>query len=137
MNLQGTQYYSQDSDLLVYSSCQMCSLYWHVWIDRQQILLNFSPLKTRKKTFERFMEIKCKECEFKHNFYTWDQVNSTKDNRSRGMKSIKINVRGVYILSSIVFGYTPLNKLCGFLNMSLSLTKNADEGISCSIKVSS
>ena len=33
-----TQYYPQDSYLLIYPSCQMCFLCWRVQIARQQIL---------------------------------------------------------------------------------------------------
>ena len=49
MNFRRSQYYPQDSDLLIYQSCRMCFLYWRVQIARQQILLSFSTLKTRKK----------------------------------------------------------------------------------------
>ena len=50
---------------------------------------------------------------------------------------MEINVRAVYGFRSIGVSDTPLTKLCGFLNMPLPMTKNAYDGLSYSIKVSS
>ena len=83
------------------------------------------------------MGIKCRDCEFNHSFYTSPQIDSTKDNRSREMKTMEINVRAVYGFRNIGVSHTLLTKLCGFLNMSLPVTKNAYDGLSYSIKVTS
>ena len=77
------------------------------------------------------------ETEFQHSFYTSPQIDSTKDNRSRGMKTIGINVRAVNSFRSIGVSYTPLTKLCGFLNMPPPMTKNAYDDLSYSIEVAS
>ena len=58
--------------------------------------LNVHDIEDEKKGFERFMQIKCRGCEFKHYFYTSPQSGSSKDNRSRGMKTMEIKVRAVY-----------------------------------------
>ena len=47
------------------------------------------------------MQIKCRDCYFKHSFYTSPQIDSTKDNRRRGMKTMEINVRALYGVRSI------------------------------------
>ena len=79
------------------------------------------------------MQIRCYE--LKHSFYTPPQIDSTKENRSRGMKTMEINVRAVYDFRSIGVGHTPLTKLCGILNMPPPMTQNAYNGLSYSIKV--
>ena len=84
----------------------------------------------RKKRLARFMQIEFKDCEFKHSFYTSSQIDSTKDNRCRGMKTMEMHVRDVYGFRSIGVGHTPLTKLCGFLNMPPPMTKNAFDGLS-------
>ena len=61
--------------------------------------LKLQDIEDKKKGLARFMQIKCRDCEFKHSFYTSPQVDSTKDNRSRGMK---INVRAVYVQGVII-----------------------------------
>ena len=76
------------------------------------------------------MQIEFKDCEFKHSFYTSSQIDSTKDNRCRGMKTMEMHVRDVYGFRSIGVGHTPLTKLCGFLNMPPPMTKNAYGGLS-------
>ena len=76
------------------------------------------------------MQIEFKDCEFKHSFYTSSQIDSTKDNRCRGMKTMEMNVRDVYGFRIIGVGHTPLTKLCGFLNMPPPMTKNAYDGLS-------
>ena len=80
------------------------------------------------------MEIKFRDWEFKHIFYTSLQIDSTKDNRSRKMKTMEINVRDAYGFRSIGVGHT---KFCGFLNMPPPMTKNAYDGLSYSVKVAS
>ena len=52
-------------------------------------------IEDKKKGLARFMQIKCIDCEFKHSFYTSHQIDSNNDNRSRGMKTMEINVRAV------------------------------------------
>ena len=57
------------------------------------------------------MQIKCSDYQFKHSFFTSPQIDSTKDNRSRGKKTIEFNVRAVYGFQSIRVGHTPHTKL--------------------------
>ena len=45
-------------------------------------------IEEEKKRLERLMKIKCRNSEFKHSFYTSPQIESTKDNRSRGRKTM-------------------------------------------------
>ena len=90
-----------------------------------------------KKGLARFMQINCRDCEFKRSFYISRQIDSTKDNRSRGMKIMEITVRAVNVLRSIGVRHTPLTKLCGFLNMPPPMTKNAFDDLSYLIKVAS
>ena len=59
--------------------------------------LKLQNIKDNKKGLARFMQIKCRDCEFKHSFYTSAQTDSTKDNRSRGMKTMEIKVSGLVI----------------------------------------
>ena len=94
-------------------------------------------IEDKKKELARFIQIKCKDCKFKHSFYTSPQIDSTKDNRSRGKKTMEINVRAVYGSLSIAVIHNSLIKLCGFLNMPPPISKNAYDGLSYSIKVSS
>ena len=54
------------------------------------------------------MQIKCLDCEFRHSFYTSPQIHSAKDNCSRGMKTMEINVRAVYGFRSIRVIHIPL-----------------------------
>ena len=79
----------------------------------------------------------CIDCEFKPGFYTSPQIDSTNENRSRGMKTMEINVRAVYGFRSIRVGHIPLTELCGFLNMPQPTIKNAYDGLSYLIKVAS
>ena len=85
--------------------------------------LKLLDIEDKKKQIARFMQIKFRDCEFKHSFYTSPKIDNTKDNPSTGMKTKKINVRAVYSFRSIGVGHTPLTKLCGFLNMLLPMTK--------------
>ena len=70
------------------------------------------------------MQIKCRDCESKYSFYTSNQINSNKDNRSRRIKTLEINVRHVYGFWSIGVGHKLLTKLCYLLNMQPPMTKN-------------
>ena len=70
------------------------------------------------------MQIKCRDCKFEHSFYTSPQIDSTKDNRSRGMKTMEINVSAMHGFRSIGVGHTTLTKVCGFLSMPPLMTKN-------------
>ena len=63
------------------------------------------------------MQIKCRDYELKHSFYTLPQINSSKHNCSREMKTMQINGRAVYGFQSIEIGLTPVTKLCDFLNI--------------------
>ena len=99
--------------------------------------LKLHDIEDKKKELTRFMQIKCRDCEFKHSLYISPRIDSTKDNRSRGMKTMQINVRAVYGFRCIGIGHTPLTKLFGFLNMPPAVTKNAYDGQSYLIKVAS
>ena len=79
----------------------------------------------KSKEVQHLCKIKFRDCNFKHSFFTSPQTDSTKDNRSRGMKTMEINVRAVHGFRSIEVGHTTLIKLCGFLNMPPPMTKNA------------
>ena len=100
---------------------------------------NFSTTNTPKlldiedknKGLEKFMQIKCTEYEFKHSFYPSPQIDSTKNNRSRGIKTMKINVRAVYGFQSTVVVRTPLTNCVVFLNMPSPMTKNGYDGLYC------
>ena len=50
-------------------------------------------MEDKKKGLTRFMQIQRRDCEFKHSFYTSSQIVNTKDNRSKGMKTMEINFR--------------------------------------------
>ena len=64
-------------------------------------ILKLQDIEDKKKWLARFMQIKCRDCDFKHSFYTLPQIDSTKDNRRRGMKTMEINVRALYGFRSI------------------------------------
>ena len=99
--------------------------------------LKLLDIKDKKKGLVRFIQIKCRNSEFKHSYYNSPRIDSTKDNCSRGVKTTEINIRAVYGFLSIGVGHIPLTKLCGFLNMPPPLTKNVYDGLSYSIKVAS
>ena len=77
--------------------------------------LKLHNIEDKKKGGARFMQINCRDSEFKHSFYTSPQIDSTKENRSSRMKTMEINVRALHGFRSIRVGLTPLTKLCGFL----------------------
>ena len=72
---------------------------------------NLLGIDDKKKRLARYMQIKCSDYQFKHSFFTSPQIDSTKDNRSRGKKTIEFNVRAVYGFQSIGVGHTPHTKL--------------------------
>ena len=83
------------------------------------------------------MQSKCRDCDFKHSFCFSPQIDSTKDNGNRRMKTMEINVRTVYGFRSIGVVHKLLTKFCSFLNMLPPMTKNTYDGLFCSIKVAS
>ena len=87
-------------------------------------------IEDKNKGLEKFVQIKCTECGFKHSFYPSPQIDSTKNNRSRGMKIMKINVRAVYGFQSTVVVRTPLTNCVVFLNMPPPMIKNGYDGLS-------
>ena len=99
--------------------------------------LKLQDIEDKKKGLARFMQIKCRDCEFKYSFYTSPQIDSTNNNHRRGMKTMESNVGAAYGFQSIGVGYTPLTKLCGFLNMPPAMTKNVYNGLSYSIEIAS
>ena len=99
--------------------------------------LKLQDIEDMKKGLARFIQIKCRYCEFKRRFYTPPQIDSTKVNRSRAIKTMEINFRALYGFRSIGVGHTPLTKLYGFLNMPPAVTKNAYDELPYSIKVAS
>ena len=70
-----------------------------------------------------------------YSFYTLTKIDSTKENRSRGIKTMDIKVRTVYGFRSIGVGHTLLTSLCRFLNMPPQMTRNAYDDVFYSIKV--
>ena len=60
------------------------------------MIIIIQDIEDKKNGLTRFMQIKCRDCEFIHSFYTSPQIDSTKDDRSKGMETMKINVRTVY-----------------------------------------
>ena len=97
--------------------------------------LKLQDIGDKRAGLARFMQIKCRDCEFKHIFYTSPRVDSTKDNCTREMKTMEINVRVVYGFRSIGVNHTPVTKLCGIFNMPPPMTKNVFDDLSYSIKV--
>ena len=75
------------------------------------------------------MQTECKDREFKQSFYTSSQINNTKDNHSRGIKTKEIKIRAICGFQSIGVRHTPLTKLCGFLNMPPPMTKSTYDGL--------
>ena len=75
-------------------TCQNCSA------------LKFEDIEDKKKGLARFMQIKCRHCEINHRFSASSQIDTTKDNRCRGMKTMEINVRAVYSFWSIGVGHS-------------------------------
>lgn len=101
-----------------------------------QIRVNFLTWTT-KKGLARCQQIKCCSCEYFNEFYTSPQVESTKDIRCRGMKTMEVNVRAVYGFRSIGIGHALIKKLCGYLNMPPPMQKSAYDDISNRIKLAS
>ena len=114
-------------------SCELCEIFKntsfreHLWTtasDKIQIYYFIDPAffvgvpKLKKNTLKlqdtedkkkfNLCKLNVKTCEFKQSFYISPQIDSTKDNRSRGMKTIEINVRAVYSFRSIRVGHTAL-----------------------------
>ena len=75
------------------------------------------------------MQIECKDREFKQSFYTSPQIDSTKDNHSREIKTKEIKVRAICGFQSIGVAHTLLTKLCGSLNMPPPMIKNTYDGL--------
>ena len=101
------------SDVFSLLTCPNCST---------ENILKLLDIEEKKNGLARFMQIKCRDCEFKDNFYTSPQIDSIKYNLSRRMKTMEINVRAVYGFQSIGVDHIPLTKLCGFLNMPPPMT---------------
>ena len=93
MSFQRTQYYPQDSDLLIYSSCQMSFLGWRVQITRQQILWSFKTLKTRKKDLQSLCKLNVETVNLSIAFILHLRLTMGNDNPSRGMKTMEITIR--------------------------------------------
>ena len=93
MSFQRTQYYPQDSDLLIYSSCQMSFLGWPVQITRQQILWSFKTLKTRKKDLQSLCKLNVETVNLSIAFILHLRLTMGNDNPSRGMKTMEITIR--------------------------------------------
>ena len=72
-----------------------------------------------------------------YSFYTLTKIDSTKENRSREIKTMNIKVRAVYGFRSIGAGHTLLTTLCGFLKMPPQMARNAYDDLFYSIKVAS
>ena len=72
------------SDMFLLLACPNCST-------TNTLKLHF--MEGKKKGLARFMQIQRRDCEFKHSFYTSSQIDNTKDNRSKGMKTMEINFR--------------------------------------------
>ena len=123
MCFQSTQYYPQDSDLLIYPSCQMCFLSWRVQIARQQILWSFTTLNTRGKDLQDL-------CKLNLNLETVNlSIALILHSRLAEPKAIvaeelKLWRSNVYDFRSTVVGYIQLTKLCGFLNMPPPMTSD-------------
>ena len=67
--------------------------------------LKLEDIEDKKKGLARFMQIKCRHYEINHRFSASSQIDSTKDNRCRGIKTMEINVRAVYSFRSIGAGH--------------------------------
>ena len=77
------------------------------------------------------MKIKCRNSEFKHGFYTSPQIDSTKDSRSRGRKTMLWRSTLVLNTVSEVSGLVihQLTNLCGFYNRPPPVTENPHDGL--------
>ena len=72
-------------------ACQSCST---------TNTLKLLDIEDKKKQIARFMQIKFRDCEFKHSFYTSPKIDNTKDNPSTGMKTKK-SMLGLYTVSEV------------------------------------
>ena len=61
--------------------------------------LKLHNIEDKKKGGARFMQINCRDSEFKHSFYTSPQIDSTKENRSSRMKTM--STLGLYTVSEV------------------------------------
>ena len=80
-------------------------------------------ISEKKKGLARYLEVRCSACPFIHGFYTSPVAHSSKNIRHRGMKTMEVNTRAVYACRGIGIGYTPLTKLCGYMNMPPPMAK--------------
>ena len=56
--------------------------------------LKLQDIEDKKKGLAKFMQIKCRDCKFKHSFYTPSlRLTMGNDNPSRGMKTMEITIR--------------------------------------------
>ena len=62
--------------------------------------LKLQDIEDKKKRLTRFVQIECRDCEFKPSFYSLPQIDNTKDNRCRGMKTMEIML-GLYTVSKV------------------------------------
>ena len=74
------------SDVFSLLSCPICLI---------TNILKLLDIEDKKKGLARFMQSKCRDCESKHSFNTAPQIDSPKDNRCRGKRTVEIKVRAV------------------------------------------
>ena len=82
-------------------------------------------INAKKKGLSRYLCIKCNNCDFNCHFYSSKTVGDNK---------FDVNIRMVYRMIAIGRGYSPLKRLCGYLDLPEPMTVNNYDKLSKSIK---
>ena len=78
-------------DVFSLLACQSCST---------TNTLKLLDIEDKKKQIARFMQIKFRDCEFKHSFYTSPKIDNTKDNLAQEWK-LRRSMLGLYAVSEV------------------------------------
>ena len=99
----------------------------------------------KKKGQARLMYLKCNSCTYVKEFCTSKKIERNDSEQKGGGKFMEVNLRAVYVMRAIGVGYTPLKKLCCYLNMPVpkssdncdncdNISKTVKDATSCSRK---
>ena len=80
------------------------------------------------------MYLKCNSCTYVKEFYTSKTIERNDSEQKGGGKFMEVNLRAVYGMQAFGVGYTPLKKLCCYLNMPEPMSSDNYDNISKTVK---
>ena len=95
--------------------------------------MHLNDTNAKKKGLARLMYLKCNSCTHVKEFYTSKNVPNDSEQKGGG-KFMEVNLRAVYGMQAIGVGYTPLKKLCCYLNIPEPMSSDNYDNISETVK---